>query len=357
MPTAARQSVTLATLARELGVSKATISNAYNHPDRLSAALRRRILDTAERLGYPGPNPAAATLSRGRVGAIGVVFFDDAAYALSFAFTDPAHALFLQGIADTCGRAGVGLVLVGGQRADLVRTALVDGFICQCDVPDDERIAAGLARGVPVVIVDGQPPAGMPSVRVDDRLGASLSARHLLGLGHHRLAVLSAPLAPTGATPADLDPHRQDDVRYGVVRDRLRGYRSAVEAVGLAWSSVPIAAASPYGQNAARRATNLLLDAADRPTGLLAMTDELALGALSAATDRGIPVPEELSIVGFDDIPAAARARPALTTVHQPHYRKGARAAQYLLERPATTATVLPVDLVLRESTQGPPRP
>src|SRR5919198_1216888 len=113
--TGAQGSVTLATLAHELGVSKSTVSNAYNRPDQLSPALRARILDAARRLGYPGPDPLAATLSRGRV--------------------------------------GVGLVLLGGGRgADLVRSALVDGFICQYDVAGDERFAAVAERGLPVVV-------------------------------------------------------------------------------------------------------------------------------------------------------------------------------------------------------------
>ncbi|HEX6676333.1 MAG TPA: LacI family DNA-binding transcriptional regulator [Actinomycetes bacterium] len=363
-----RASVTLATLARELGVSKSTVSNAYNRPDQLSPALRARILDAARRLGYPGPDPLAATLSRGRVGAIGLVFFDDPpTYPLTFAFTDPVHALFLQGVADACGRAGVGLVLLGGGKGgDLVRAALVDGFICQYDVAGDERFQAVAERGLPVVVVDGPPdpaPGGASSgavrrVGVDDRGAARAAARHLLELGHRAIGVVAAPLSPDGHDgPAG--PRRQRDARYHVIRERLAGYRAEVEAAGLPWAAVPVEERSPYGQEAGRRAAGALLDRPDRPSALLAMSDELALGALRAAEERGLDVPGQLSVVGFDDTPAAAGARPPLTTVHQPHRDKGRIAAELLL-RPGTgaaTRRTLPADLVVRGSTAPPPAP
>jgi DNA-binding LacI/PurR family transcriptional regulator len=358
-PAGDRSSVTLATLARELGVSKSTISNAYNRPDQLSPALRAKILDAAQRLGYPGPHPLAATLSRGRVGAVGLVFFEDPpAYPLTFAFTDPVHALFLQGVADACGRAGVGLVLLGGGRGpELVRGALVDGFICQYDVAGDERLEAVAERALPFVVVDGPPSLPVPSgawrVGVDDRGGARAAARHLLELGHRRLGVVAAPLSPDGYDgPAG--PERQDGARYHVVRERLAGYRAEVEAAGLDWAAVPVEERSPYGQDAGWRAAAALLDRDDRPSALLAMSDELALGALRAAEERGLAVPGQLSVVGFDDTPAAARARPPLTTVHQPHHDKGAVAAGLLLGVAPPGDRVFPAELVVRGSAAAP---
>ena len=354
---AARRSVTLATLASELGVSRTTVSNAYNHPDQLSPALRGRVLEAARRLGYPGPDPLAATLSRGRAGALGLLFFDDLHYPLRFAFSDPAHVLFLEGVADACGRAGVGLVLVGGGRSgELVRSALVDGFVCQYDVEDDERIRVVVERGLPLVVVDGPPPPGAGHVGIDDRGGAARAARHLLELGHRRLGVVAAPLSPD-RYEGPAGPERQAGAGYQVIRDRLLGYRDAVEEAGLDWVAVPVEERCPYGQQAGQRAAAALLDRADRPTALLAMSDELALGAMRAAEAQGIAVPEELSVVGFDDTPPAALARPALTTVHQPHHDKGVAAAEWLLDpsgRPASQ--VLPVELVVRASTAPPPR-
>jgi DNA-binding LacI/PurR family transcriptional regulator len=355
--TAARRRVTLATLARELGVSRTTVSNAYNRPDQLSPALRARVLEAARRLGYPGPDPLAATLSRGRVGALGLLFFDDPHYPLRFAFSDPAHVLFLEGVADACGRAGVGLVLIGGGRStDLVRAALVDGFICQHDVDGDERLQAVMERGLPLVVVDGPPRPGASGVGVDDRGGAALAARHLLELGHRRLGVVAPPLSPD-RHEGPASPERQAGARYRVIRERLLGYRDAVEAAGLDWAAVPVEERRPYGQEAGRRAAAALLDRADRPTALLAMSDELALGAMRAAEEVGLDIPAELSVVGFDDAPAAALARPALTTVHQPHRDKGMAAVELLLDpsgRP--TRRMLAVKLAVRASTAPPPR-
>jgi DNA-binding LacI/PurR family transcriptional regulator len=353
---AARRSVTLATLARELGVSRTTVSNAYNHPDQLSPALRSRVLEAARRLGYPGPDPLAATLSRGRVGALGLLFFDDLHYPLRFAFSDPAHVLFLEGVADACGQAGVGLVLVGGGRSsDLVRAALVDGFVCQYDVEGDERLQSVLERGLPLVVVDGPPPPGAGHVGVDDRGGAAMAARHLLELGHRRLGVVAAPLSPD-PHEGPAGPERQAGARYGAIRERLLGYRAAAEEAGLDWAEVPVEERFPYGQEAGRAAAAALLGRADRPTALLAMSDELAFGALRAAEELGIAVPGELSVVGFDDTPPAELARPALTTVRQPHHAKGVAAARWLLDpngRPASQ--VFPVELVVRASTAPPP--
>jgi DNA-binding LacI/PurR family transcriptional regulator len=143
-----------------------------------------------------------------------------------------------------------------------------------------------------------------------------------------------------------------------VIRGRLLGYRAAVEAAGLEWGAVPVEERRPYGQEAGRRAAAALLERADRPTALLAMSDELAFGAMRAAEELGIAVPEELSVVGFDDTPPAELARPALTTVHQPHHDKGVAAARWLLDPDARPASqVLPVELVVRTSTAPPPPP
>src|SRR5205085_5477849 len=115
------------TIARQLGVSKMTVSNAYNRPDQLSPALRERVLQQARVIGYPGPNPLASTLRKGKTGTIGLTFDDP----LTYAFTDPAAVVFMQGMAQECEQVGVGLLLVPGapdrqQALELLKTALVD---------------------------------------------------------------------------------------------------------------------------------------------------------------------------------------------------------------------------------------
>jgi DNA-binding LacI/PurR family transcriptional regulator len=346
--------ITLAHVAGALGVSKATVSNAYNRPDQLSAQLRARILAEAERLGYPGPDPIAATFSRRRAGAVGLLFDDP----LTFALTDPSEVLFATGIAEVCEEAEVGLVLIPGGAGDhVIQHALVDGFVCHCDLDGDGRVDLALGRDLPVVVVDGpaRPDAG--HVGIDDRAAAATAARHLVDLGHRRFGVLVPPLHPDGyAGRADLA--RQDSARYHVTRERLAGYRAGLTAGGVAWADVPVVECAPYGRDSGYRAATVLLELedAERPTALLAADDELALGALSAAHEHGVAVPARLSIVGFDDAPPAAWAQPGLTTVRQPHRDKGRIAAEMLLETGTRIAPTLPTALVVRGST-APPRP
>jgi DNA-binding LacI/PurR family transcriptional regulator len=343
--------ITLADVAQAAGVSKTTVSNAYNRPDQLSAPLRQRVLEVAARIGYMGPDPIAVTFSRRRAGAIGLVFDDP----LTFALTDPAEVLFVTGIGEVCERAGVGLVLIPlGPHDDLIRHTLVDGFICHCDIDGDRRVDAAIGRELPVVVVDGPARPGTGHVGVRDREGAAAAARHLLELGHRQLAVLTAPLNPDGYTgPADLA--RQQGARYYVSKERLLGYRAEAEAAGLDWEEVPVLEASPYGRQAGHQAVARLLDSSDRPTALLAASDELALGALRAAAERGIAVPEQLSIIGFDDAPPAAWSTPTLTTIRQPHRHKGQVATEQLLGLRPIQDLTYPTELVVRSSTARPP--
>jgi DNA-binding LacI/PurR family transcriptional regulator len=224
--------VTLKSIAKAVGVSVSTVSNAYNHPDQLTSELRAKILKTARTLGYGGPNPLARTLRRGRVGALGIIFDDP----LSYAFTDPAAVLTLQGVAGACERAGAGLVLIPGladDEGEMIRTALVDGFIAYCGVADDPRNEALVDRGIPYVSVDGHPVEGVPWVGIDDRGAAEVAARHLTDLGHRDIGLITLPLRVDGYEGA-VDSERVSDVSYFVTRQRLEGYRRGLEAAGIA---------------------------------------------------------------------------------------------------------------------------
>jgi DNA-binding LacI/PurR family transcriptional regulator len=155
-------------------------------------------------------------------------------------------------------------------------------------------------------------------VGIDERSGARRAAEHLLALGHRRFAVVC-------------EPH--------VHRERLAGYRLALDAAGADW---------------ARRELRGVLAATPRPTAILAATDRLALGALEAAGAAGLRVPEDLSVVGFDDVPGAARSLPALTTIRQPLLEKGEIAGRLLVAAPTGHTAILPVELVVRGSTAPP---
>jgi DNA-binding LacI/PurR family transcriptional regulator len=346
----------LVSVARALGVSPSTVSNAYNRPDQLSVALRERVFETAAELGYAGPDPVARNLRRGRAGAIGVVF----AERLPYAFSDPAAALFLQGVSDVVDDEGLAAVLVPGPwgrplREAAVRNAAVDGFIVHGLVADDPLLAATLARGRPTVIVDSDAVDGLDFVGVDDREGAETALRHLLELGHRELGVLSFQLAAY-SPPRPTSVSRGPGDGGGVNEHRLQGCERAVEAAGLPWSGVQVETCAAIDVDEGRIAAHRLLDRAPLLTALFAFSDVLALGAQLAVEERGLSVPEDLSIIGFDDTAPAPRR---LTTIRQPLLEKGRIAAECLIDALGTEPRsprfeMLPTQLVIRGSTAAP---
>jgi DNA-binding LacI/PurR family transcriptional regulator len=351
--------LTLLTLAQDLGVSRATVSNAYNRPDQLSPALRTRILARAEELGFAGPNPMAAGLRRGRVGAVGVLVDE----GLSHAFSDPATVLLLDGLARELQADGLGLLLhAGGVEGDAlrpIRDAAVDAWVV-LSLPDGHpAVSTVQARGRPVVVLDQPSLPDVPMVCIDDAAGAEAAVRHLLALGHRRLAVLAMPLQ-AGGREGRADLHRQGEATYGVVRRRLAGAAVAVEDAGLRWDQVPVVESGSHDPEAGARAIAGLLAGPDAPTAVFACSDQLALGVLRAARGAGLRVPEQLSVVGFDDSPAARAAEPALTTVAQPLRARGQAVGSLvralLAGEDAARPERHPVQLVVRDSTAPVPR-
>ncbi len=355
---------TLRDVAAELGISAKTVSNAFSRPDQLSPQLREQVLATARRLGYPGPNPLAAGLRRGRVGAIGVAYDN----GLSYAFDDPVAVALLAGVSAVAEPAGAGLLLIPGstdgrRRLAAVSGAVVDGLLVVSTGDDDPLLAAAVARGLPLAVVDQPRPdrlaalgaPGTPWVGVDDRAAAAAVAGHLLDLGHRRLAVVSFGMHRDPIRPGLADERVQAAATYAVTRDRLAGYRDAVEAAGLDWWAVPVWHGGDSTPAVGAAGAEAVLAADPRPTALLCLSDRLAEGALAVAAGRGLRVPGDLSVAGFDD--AAPAAGLGLTTVAQPTRDKGAAAARGLLDRiagrPAPPARVLPAELAVR-TTPGP---
>ncbi len=351
-----KQRVTFKDIARELGVAVSTVSNAYNRPSQLSPALRDKVLETAKRLGYSGPNPAARGLRRGETGVVGLVYPD----RLSYAFTDPAEALFLQGVTRELEGRGLSLLLIGtyslSKSVSPVARANVDGFIVHSFAENDTLFAEVLTRNLPSVLVDNTGVAGLPVVEIDDEGGAESAAQHLLALGHRHVGVLSLELDP--AAKGELVPEaRQAQAAYRPTRERLKGYRGAIESAGIDWHDVPVYESLENSQAEGARGAAALLAQMPRPTAILAMSDQLALGVLDHAKAQHIRVPEELSVIGYDDS-LPFRGTPSLTTVHQPHTEKGQHAARSLFARlqgkevgPVTLAT----HLVMRDSTTKAP--
>lgn len=322
---------TLAAVAAELGVARSTVSNAYNRPDQLSPALRQRVFETAARLGYAGPDPLARGLSRGRAGALGVLYAD----RLSFAFADPAEVLFLRGIAAAAEEAALGLLLIPGASADrknpsAVQDAVVDGFVIYSMPDADPLVSAVLSRRLPSVIVDNPQLEGLPYVGIDDEGAARQAAEHLLALGHRRFGIIALEAAPGG--PASfLNEQQQAGIRFRLHRERLHGYAAALTQAGLNWASVPVYSVAENTAAEGRAAALELVKVKPRPTALLIMSDELAIGAVDALQQEGLAVPRDISVVSFDDIPTATQVTPKLTTVHQPHVEKGVQAGRLLI--------------------------
>lgn len=323
-----RRQATLASLAAELGVSRTTVSNAYNRPDQLSPELRKRVLETARRLGYPGPDPVARSLRTRKAGAVGLLLTEN----LSYAFRDPAAIGVLEGLALACEDAGVGLHLVpaspGRDDVVAVHRAGVDGFVVYSVPDDDPHLGAVLARPVPTVIIDQPRIEGVDRVGPDDTTAVTELAEHIIGLGHRQIGVLCMRLARDRNDGfAYLD--RQRSAHFHVQRARLEALAKAFGKVGVDWSTVPVMERFEHNVDDGAAAARQLLDTHPQVTALICTSDILALGALAEAHRRGLRVPADLTVTGFDGIAEAERA--GLTTVHQPVLEKGRAAGKLLL--------------------------
>jgi len=350
-----RKPIRLADVARAAGVSQGTASNVFNHPDRVRPGVRDRVEAVARDLGYGGPDPKGRLLRAGKANAIGLVL----AGTLAAGFRDPFDQLFMSGIGEVCDEHGAGLALISAHDATNeaaawnIRSALVDGFIVHCLEEGAPLLDLARQRRLPFVAVDIDPRETEMAVRIDDRAAVKMQAEHLLALGHRQIGVLCLEL--TGESRFGfVDRARRRQSRYTVTRDRLAGLADALAPASIDLDQVPIMELVLSREKAAA-ATAAILERAPGTTAILAMSDVMALGALDYAAANGIGVPDELSVIGFDNIPDAALAVPPLTTVAQPMVEKGRRAAEMVFRGGPPGGVRLPVELVVRAST-APPR-
>src|SRR5215218_8743247 len=355
-------SVTVVTIARAVGVSPTTVSNAYNRPHKLSVALRERILEAARELGYPGPNPAARSLRRGRAGSIGLLLGE----ALTYAFQDPLAVEFLRGLAEGTARQNTVLQLIAALDADpeegaaLLANAIVDGLVVW-SLPDRHPLLRlARERNIPLVTHGGPRLDGVPFVGIDDRAAAQAAAEHLMQLGHRSLAVVSKPFGPSRRA-RHRDAAKSGRPSYRVTRERLAGYTAAANAATPQPAALDLYEVAVNSRDEGHRAALVLLHATPRPTAVLAMSDELAVGAVAAARELGLRVPHDVSVLGWDDSPGARASDPALTTVGQSLHDQGRTCARLLI---AATRGDLAADdlvhlapwqLITRDSTGSPP--
>jgi DNA-binding LacI/PurR family transcriptional regulator len=346
--------VTLQTVAEKVGVSRMTVSNAFSRPDQLSAELRRTILAAADELGYVGPDPAARALARGTTGAVGVLLTE----SIGTAFEDEIATGFFGALAEELAPTGLALALLpstGSASLIPARDIPMDGALVYSCAGDTPALDWLVKRRLPLVFVDQEPLPGAGSVLLDDVGGARLGAEHVLRLGHRSVGLLTQGY---GGTHGLVEPESAGTTYVDLAR--VQGWLAVLRPAGVDVSAAQVPGnTEPDGYAGAR----LLLDTPDRPTAVLCFSDLMALGVVHAAQDLGLRVPEDVSVVGFDDSALARRMRPALTTVRQDVTAKGRAAAGALtraIERtraggPAEPEhVVLPTELVVRRSTAPP---
>jgi DNA-binding LacI/PurR family transcriptional regulator len=326
-----RRRATLASLAAELKVSRTTISNAYNRPDQLSAELRERVLATAKRMGYPGPDPVARSLRTRKAGAVGLVITEP----LTYSFRDPAALDFVAGLAQSCEELGQGLMLVavGPSRsvadgAASVLAAGVDGFVVYSVAGDDPYLQVVLQRRLPVVVVD-QPKdvPGASRVGIDDKAAMRTLADYVLGLGHREIGVLTMRLR-RDRRQGLVDRKRLASSTFQVQSERVAGIRDAMAAAGADPESLTVVESSEHTPASGGQAAEVALQANPRISALMCTADVLALSAMDYLRGRGKYVPGQMTVTGFDGVPEAIGR--GLTTVTQPSLQKGRRAGELL---------------------------
>ncbi len=334
-------------IAKILGVSPATISNAYNQPHQLSSSLRERILSECKRLGYHGPNAAASMLRKGKTGNICVVLSD----SLSYSFSDPVANLFLEGVADILAQNHLNLLLIPGNDANSPQTNMegfADGFIFYGSPRDPEIFDRIASLDKPTIIVDfDHEPYG--SVNVDNYEGAYNLTQSIIGK-ETEIAVLGLRLIETDRV-CRITPDELLSESESISRRRLQGYLQAASDAG---REIPVDRIwtipfnfPQYAEMAARE----VLAYHPRPRLILCMSDLIALTMVRAALKAGLRIPEDIRIAGFDGIAEAESYHPAVTTVYQQCLEKGHVAAQRLIDGKLEEKSILETQVILRETT------
>jgi DNA-binding LacI/PurR family transcriptional regulator len=335
-------------VARAAGVSRSTASNVFNQPEVVRPKLREQVEAAARELGYLGPDPKGRLLRAGRFNALGVK--PPSEWGVVDALRNPVFDLFLFGVGEICDERGANLVIMPDRPGNhSIRTALVDGFIFG-RVEHLAEIESARLRRLPFAVVDFDPGPSASAVRVDARTGCYAAARHLTELGHRRFGILSFLRSDGPARVHPAGQHRGPEAA-GLPSDqaKFRGYADALAEAGVAIDDVPMVQADPWDRDAAR----MMLDAAPEATAILSMSVMQGIAVIEEARRRGRSVPRDLSVVGYNDIPDAARCDPPLTTVDGMGVQKGRAAARMVFDGGPPRHEILQPRLIMRAST-GP---
>jgi LacI family transcriptional regulator len=336
LPEAAPGRVTLDQVAAAAGVSAATVSRILNGTAIVSDDKRSAVDEAIARLGFV-PNPVARGLAGGRTLSIGVV---------TQAIDSPFYGGALRGIEDTLSAVGYSPLFVSGQWSaahearciETLRSRRVDGIIVLTGRLSDAALAA-TARSLPVVVTGRTLRApGLVALDFNNFEGARLATHHLLTLGHRRIAFISG------------------DLKHPDGKERLRGYRSALSAAGVRLEPA-MELPGNFTEASGLAAVERLIDSREPFTAVFASNDQMAFGAALALHRRRLLVPDDVSLVGFDDLAGSVYSVPPLTTVHHPVHELGQLAAQAMLQLLAgdTPTLALPAPrLMVRESSREP---
>ncbi|MER9069180.1 LacI family DNA-binding transcriptional regulator [Mesorhizobium sp. M0902] len=352
--TEGRRPIRLADIAKAAGVSHGTASNVFSRPEIVREEVRERVKAAADALGYAGPDPKGRLLRAGKVNAIGVATTEP----LSYFFDDPFARVMMAGISEACDATGAGIALVSaGNEEKLawnIQSALVDGFILFCIEGGPRLVELTRERKLPFVALElGSQDATVSAIGVDNVAGGRLAARHLAELGHRRFAVLSLAFADNST--GLVSPEQVRTAVYTGTRDRLLGYLEELSRFGVDTAKVPVYE-TENDEASTKAGLETLFASAEPPTAILAMSDRVAMEALEWLSARGIAVPRDVSVVGFDGVPEAAICEPPLTTIAQPIAEIGRRAARRILDFDGTVRReTLDVELVVRASSGPPP--
>lgn len=328
---------TLAQVAERAGVSIATVSKVLSNTPYFSEATRVRVMKAVKELGYV-PNRAARTLATGKSNIIGVVF----PRVYDAVFTDPLVQHILEGVEVVCNEAGYNILLITPRLSadgpdknyiQLIESRAIDGLVALDNVPMASVLLPAEQANIPAVAI-GYGPHNV-YVRSDDHQGAYDLMRHVLDLGHRHIALISV----------------ESTLNYAIA-PRVEGLATAIEEQGLDFDTLPTCQGD-FSTSSGVMCARSLLEEYPETTAIVCVNDRMALGAVQQARVMGRHIPEDLTVVGYDDIPLAQFAHPPLTTVNQHAPKLGQRAVQMLLnlmQDQAVESEIIPTRLRVRSS-------
>ena len=354
MSDAAEKAAKLSDVARAAGVSQGTVSNVFSRPQVVRPEVREHVHEVARRLGYRGPDPKGRLLRAGKVNAIGIATQE----RLPHFFADPYTRGVMEGISEAADAAGAGISLVSAANDEAlawnIQSALVDGFVLFCIEGGERLVRLTRERQLPfVALALSDDDATVATIGVDNLAGGRLAAEHLVSLAHRKFAVLTLPVRANHKESGPITSQNVEASVYSTSRDRVRGYFEVLGKAGIDTSTVPLYE-TQNDERTVRAALQSIFRDGDPPTALLVQSDHAALFAIDWLKERGIDVPGDVSVVGFDGIDEAEFSDPKLTTIAQPMREIGRRAVAAILKTSPPSRQTLPLELIVRGSTAKP---